>query len=136
MTKGCTNKIKGGERCGRPLVSGHKYCELHAPKDSVIQKVVKVWKQTKTKVEKTITIATYDAYLKSAGWKEKAKQEKTNNPRCSLCYRKITLHVHHRTYARCGSEAPGDLVVLCSECHELFHQYYKYDNRKEHFVRK
>jgi 5-methylcytosine-specific restriction endonuclease McrA len=29
--------------------------------------------------------------------------------------------VHHRTYARIGSEDPMDLVVLCSRCHRKHH---------------
>lgn len=31
------------------------------------------------------------------------------------------LHVHHLTYARVGNEEPGDLRVLCFQCHQKAH---------------
>ena len=31
------------------------------------------------------------------------------------------LHVHHLTYARVGNEEPGDLRVLCLQCHQKAH---------------
>lgn len=37
-------------------------------------------------------------------------------PNCSGQSRKIDCH--HLTYARAGHEKPGDLIFLCSECHE------------------
>lgn len=37
-------------------------------------------------------------------------------PNCSGKSRKIDCH--HLTYARAGHEKPGDLIFLCSECHE------------------
>lgn len=32
-----------------------------------------------------------------------------------------SLQVHHRTYERLGAELPGDLQVLCPECHRSVH---------------
>lgn len=45
---------------------------------------------------------------------------------CQLCGKKGILNVHHRTYERHGMEhmrkvADSDLIVLCKECHEKFH---------------
>lgn len=45
---------------------------------------------------------------------------------CELCGAKGILHVHHKTYERHGREhmksiANKDLVVLCKDCHEKFH---------------
>jgi hypothetical protein len=42
--------------------------------------------------------------------------------KCQVCNRDdITLNVHHRTYERRGEEYPQDLIVLCEDCHKLFH---------------
>jgi 5-methylcytosine-specific restriction endonuclease McrA len=46
--------------------------------------------------------------------------------RCGVCNasrEEIALEVHHRDYARVGAERPDDLLVLCTECHDLFHRY-------------
>jgi 5-methylcytosine-specific restriction endonuclease McrA len=42
---------------------------------------------------------------------------------CGLCHRQGKLQVHHRTYEHRGSEIahPGDLIVLCANCHAKFH---------------
>ena len=78
-------------------------------------------------VRRNVIVEDYNDYLQSDHWKEQARQEKEDNPRCSLCNRQTkTLHVHHRTYARLGRELPGDLTVLCDECHRLFHENYEY----------
>lgn len=31
------------------------------------------------------------------------------------------LNVHHNTYVRLFNELPEDLVILCSKCHQHFH---------------
>jgi hypothetical protein len=41
--------------------------------------------------------------------------------RCQLCYAEGELHVHHRTYDRRGAELASDVLVLCRECHDAFH---------------
>ncbi len=41
--------------------------------------------------------------------------------RCQLCNAKGRMHVHHRTYANIGSESIDDVIVLCGNCHEKFH---------------
>jgi 5-methylcytosine-specific restriction endonuclease McrA len=66
----------------------------------------------------------YQEYLLTPEWQERRKaQLERADYRCQVCNTgKSKLHVHHRTYERRGNEAPGDLLVLCRECHELFHQ--------------
>lgn len=44
---------------------------------------------------------------------------------CQLCNSSDSLEVHHRTYERRGCEASGDLIVLCRDCHQLFHERQK-----------
>jgi hypothetical protein len=42
--------------------------------------------------------------------------------RCQACGEgDVRLDVHHNTYERYGDEGPFDLVVLCGQCHGLFH---------------
>jgi len=66
----------------------------------------------------------YEKYLQTPEWKEKAKEAyKRAGHRCQLCNRnKIEIHAHHRSYERRGEELPEDLIVLCADCHELFHK--------------
>jgi 5-methylcytosine-specific restriction endonuclease McrA len=67
----------------------------------------------------------YSAYLTSAEWKEKSDAEKIKAGwRCSNCNylgNETTLHVHHKTYKNVGNEKPGDLIVLCRDCHSKLH---------------
>jgi len=91
----------------------------------------------------------YAEYLKSNHWYY--KRNKALNKaffQCQVCnskghiirpandpdfveYRECQLHVHHRTYERKGHELPQDLIVLCSECHELFHKHGKLKTYEE-----
>ena len=64
----------------------------------------------------------YHAYLNSDAWKQKRSIAlRGAEYRCQVCNRDGQLDVHHRTYERLGNELPQDLVVLCRECHQLFH---------------
>jgi len=68
----------------------------------------------------------YREYINSTGWKLKAHQIKVDRGyRCQLC--NISgfirpLHIHHNTYERLSKEMDRDLVVLCEDCHEMFHK--------------
>jgi 5-methylcytosine-specific restriction endonuclease McrA len=68
---------------------------------------------------------SYREYLASPGWRAKAEAMLwIAGYRCQVCNThrdEATLDVHHRTYERVGGERPGDLIVLCRDCHELFH---------------
>ena len=72
----------------------------------------------------------YSLYISSPGWarrRERALAEALN--RCQVCYagddggEAQRLDVHHRTYERLGHELPTDVIVLCSDCHDLFHKH-------------
>lgn len=66
--------------------------------------------------------ADYNAYIGSAAWAaRRALALAAAGHRCQICNSVGTLDVHHRTYARFGQEDPGDLTVLCGECHRLYH---------------
>ena len=64
----------------------------------------------------------YQEYLQTVHW-ERKRQDALERAafRCQVCNATNRLDVHHRTYERRGAEAPADLIVLCRECHEMFH---------------
>ena len=65
----------------------------------------------------------YAAYLQSPHWQAtRAAALRRAGYRCQQCGATGRLDVHHRTYARLGREAAGDLVALCRECHEEIHE--------------
>jgi len=77
-----------------------------------------------------MTATEYHQYLASREWaaRRAAALERAGH-RCQVCnadrWFAGSLEVHHRTYERLGNEAPGDLVVLCRHCHDLFHRFGK-----------
>lgn len=68
----------------------------------------------------------YKEYIQSEEWKQKAEKFKQAiGYRCQLCNLSghiTTLHAHHNTYERLGSEWQTDIAILCNECHENFHK--------------
>lgn len=64
----------------------------------------------------------YSEYLKTEYWQKKRQQViEFWGQRCMVCDSQEGLNVHHRTYRNLGNEPILDLVVLCSNCHALFH---------------
>ncbi len=65
----------------------------------------------------------YQDYLRTQDWlRRRAVKLEISEYRCQLCNSSEGLQVHHRTYERLGCEKMGDLIVLCKECHALFHE--------------
>jgi len=71
----------------------------------------------------------YQEYLDSPAWRERAEAEKDRaGQRCRVCNAgrdAVSLDTHHRTYERIGHEVEGDLIVLCRDCHRIFHEHGK-----------
>lgn len=64
----------------------------------------------------------YSEYLETPEWKEiRNKALKKSGFKCSVCNRDDELNVHHKTYKNRGCEKIDDLVVLCRNCHSIFH---------------
>jgi 5-methylcytosine-specific restriction endonuclease McrA len=64
----------------------------------------------------------YTQYLKSSDWKIRRHAALMHaDYKCQICNETEQLHVHHRTYANFGNESLNDLTVLCSRCHNIFH---------------
>jgi hypothetical protein len=73
----------------------------------------------------------YSKYLQSSHWQETRKERLSLCNHCTLCGASINLHVHHKRYTDyetkqsiLGKEKMGDLSILCSSCHRLWHLYY------------
>lgn len=66
----------------------------------------------------------YVDYLLTDEWQERRRAMlRAAGYRCMVCNQEDgTLDVHHRTYERRGTEHPSDLIVLCHDCHMLFHR--------------
>jgi hypothetical protein len=66
----------------------------------------------------------YQAYITSGRWRNSPARQaelQAAGYRCRVCYRpdsEVELQVHHRTYERLGCELPGDLLCVCTECHD------------------
>ena len=72
-------------------------------------------------------MSDYDRYLESETWKAKRLEALSRAQwRCQVCgahSSRSTLEVHHRDYKRLGKAGEmADLVVLCGDCHGLFHE--------------
>jgi hypothetical protein len=64
----------------------------------------------------------YPEYLETLEWQARRKAMLAHaDHRCQVCNRDSRLNVHHRTYERRGMELPSDLIVLCEDCHGLYH---------------
>lgn len=65
----------------------------------------------------------YRDYLQTDEWQARRRKHlRDAGYRCQLCNSDGRLNVHHRTYERRGHELYTDLIVLCEECHDIFHR--------------
>lgn len=73
---------------------------------------------------------TYHAYLKTVQWEKlKFAVYERDNYRCRQCKKslaKMNGNVHHTTYANVYNESIDDLALVCKDCHQLIHLYYKH----------
>lgn len=76
----------------------------------------------------------YHEYIKSNEWKMRRDMAlERADYKCQLCNRskkETVLHVHHRSYQNLGSEKLSDLTVLCSSCHNAYHERKNKDRAK------
>jgi 5-methylcytosine-specific restriction endonuclease McrA len=79
------------------------------------------WAEHQARVAELRTMP-YREYLQTPEWQQRRKAAlKRAGYACQVCNRKRQLHVHHRTYERRGDEYTADLIVLCDDCHALYH---------------
>lgn len=110
----------------------HRYLD-YLPENYVKEEIKEVPKKQEVKIyvevkgyeeylQKMMSMP-YNEYLLTDHWVHFRKETlKFFGHKCSLCNAKDKeLHVHHKTYENRGRETFNDVVVLCSDCHELVH---------------
>jgi hypothetical protein len=77
-------------------------------------------------VERKIKELDYSDFLKTPYWICISGTVRYRSKfKCQLCNSLSRLHVHHKTYEHHGLEIlffKEDLICLCADCHETFHQ--------------
>lgn len=69
---------------------------------------------------------SYTAYINSSSWEKRRELYFSTHPKkCITCGAKEDIHLHHKTYARMGSERDDDLAALCEFCHSTLHRFHK-----------
>lgn len=64
----------------------------------------------------------YSSYLKTEHWQNLRKKIiLERGSKCQTCGKSFNLEVHHNCYENLGEELSNDLIVLCRDCHQLFH---------------
>lgn len=82
------------------------------------------------KVYEYIQELEYEDFIKTPYWQAISLYAKSKAGfKCALCGNTENLRTHHKTYHRHGYEhipkvIKEDLIVLCNECHEKFHDIY------------
>lgn len=90
-----------------------------------IEAQLEILQEKTTLLEGIIELSTmpYSQYLRSDWWKSQRERALGfYGNRCAICDADDRLDVHHRTYANRGWEPIRDLIVLCRDCHTLFHE--------------
>jgi 5-methylcytosine-specific restriction endonuclease McrA len=78
----------------------------------------------------------YKDYLKSKHWKiTRYRKLKNRSHKCCICHQ-LANTVHHLSYKRLGRERPSDLRAICSRCHDLWHNYFKFPITKSKKTKK
>ena len=64
----------------------------------------------------------YQEYLNTKHWQKVRKRAlKRAAYHCQVCGQRTVLSVHHNNYDRIKRERMSDVVVLCKDCHALYH---------------
>ena len=81
-----------------------------------------VCKDCRRKPEFWWTVTGYAEYLQTEHWQHvRLRALQRAGHKCAVCASRVSLQVHHNDYSRLGGELATDTVVLCDECHTLFH---------------
>lgn len=81
------------------------------------------FKEEQERKAKLLARLPYEEYLKTTHWQSRREQAILYaGAKCQVCSGCHNLEVHHNDYSRLGQEWDSDLVVLCGDCHGLFHE--------------
>lgn len=115
----------------KEFLTPHVKFEDYISRETKIRKVMPNGKQIgqldNKAIKEHVLAMSYDDFLSTKYW-DAVRNYKLIKAiyRCQLCNKEEKLYVHHRTYQNHGSEhlktyADADLIVLCKQCHEKFH---------------
>jgi hypothetical protein len=84
-------------------------------------------KRVKREATRTLKKLPYEDYLRSDHWTALKEEIRRVFKTCVICNSKSNLNVHHRSYKHRGNpnKEIRDLILLCAECHNLFHTHGK-----------
>lgn len=119
----CQALTKRGKPCDQLALRG-EFCHNHEP-NKRSHRVERKQQRQIARGAKRSRKETYAAYLLSPHWKEtRAVVLRERGSFCQICGKNQPrgLHVHHNSYRNIGQEQSADLVVLCEECHDIFHK--------------
>lgn len=109
------------------------YIENYLSPDRVWKEGVTLWQKFNyikninadfDRIAEYIKNMNYKDFLQTLYWKTIAEKKRSEAKyKCQLCGKSGFLAVHHRTYSTHGYEHQNmnDLIVLCNDCHEKFH---------------
>jgi hypothetical protein len=110
---------------------GWPWIQVHGREEALIAEFGNGDGSRAAQIERQRELATmpYTDYLLTPEWQHRRLDQLDRaGYRCQMCNREPRkgnpLHVHHRTYANRGNERPGDLIVLCKNCHFAFHEQF------------
>lgn len=75
-------------------------------------------------------IMLYKDYLNTERWRETRRRIIRQKKVCEICEANTNFNVHHKSYRNgsqkyiLGKEPDGLLVLLCQDCHYLWHEIY------------
>jgi len=140
----CIAITKKGTRCKIPAFY-KRYCKLHqasvkddkSNNDDPLLSRVEVYRRMEKifYVNRVYRVSSgkdgYHEYLMSKEWRTKSKTiREFFFDKCQLCNANSNIQAHHRSYKCKGVEIPEDLVVLCGDCHSLYHKQLKNRNNQ------
>ncbi len=102
--------------CEKQMFHDRSSPEEHAKWKKIREKEISRYQQLRT--------MPYKEYLQTPEWNQRRNRHlKSARFSCQVCNASNSiLDVHHRTYERRGNELFTDLIVLCRNCHSLFHE--------------
>ena len=117
---GNTDCLPEYDKESREKVLKNQHCEY----EKIQQKLNKSKEKSLNEYEhdREQFLEKYIEYLKTDSWKQKRLRVlERSNGFCEGCLVKKATQVHHKTYRNVGDEFLFQLVAICNDCHEKFH---------------
>jgi len=111
--------IKNGSSPDRVLRVEYRAAFFKRPR------VSKIWPARRKKKKRRQKRTHYSSYIKSNRWRDRRiAYYRTYGKTCIICGGAKRMTVHHMSYRHLGYEHDADLVALCWDHHDAFHDEY------------